>query len=146
MANFYVLHRSGVKKGADFHRKPVPLQLQSDPQLSDTPQNPLKYMALTNIVSLPALNKSGKPWRGNREISDVMFQILIEMCSRPNQIVVDISASTGGSARACKASGRHFFGLEADREIYEALLKPLCTASEDTDESNDDDLRSYKQW
>ena len=60
--------------------------------------------------------------------------------------MVDISSSTGGSARACKASGRHFFGLEADREIYEALLKPLCTASEVTDESDDDDLHSSKQW
>ena len=135
-----------VKKGANFHRKPVPLQLQCDPQLSGTPQDPLKYMALTNVVSLPALDKSGKPWRGNREISDVLFQILIEMCSRPNQIVVDISASTGGSARACKASRRHFFGLEADREIYEALLRPLCTASKVTDESDDDDFRSCKQW
>ena len=73
------------------------------------------------------------------------FKFLL-MCSRPNQIVVDISASTGGSAHACKASGRHFFGLEADREIYEALLKPLCTASEVIDESDDNDLRSYKQW
>ena len=133
-----------VKKGANFHRKPVPLQLQSDLQLSDTPQDPLKYMALTNIVSSPTLDKSGKPWRGNWEISDVLFQILIEMCSRPYQIVIDISASTIGSARACKASGRHFFGLDADREIYEALLKPLYTASEVTDESNDEDFRSCK--
>ena len=76
----------------------------------------------------------------------MLFQILIEMCSRPNQIVVDISASTGASTRACKASGHHFFGLEADREIYEVLLKPLCTASEVTDESDDDNLRSSKQW
>ena len=50
-----------VNKGANFHCKPVSLQLQSDPQLSDIPQDPLKYMALTNIVSSPTLNKSGKP-------------------------------------------------------------------------------------
>ena len=73
-----------VKKGANFHRKPVPLQLQSDSQVSDTLQDPLKYIALTNIVSSLALNKSKKPWHGNREISDVLFQILIEMCSRSN--------------------------------------------------------------
>ena len=133
-----------VKKGANFPRKLVPLQLYSDPHLSDIPQDPLKYMALTNIVSSPALNKSGKLWHGNQEISDMLFQILIEMCSRPNHIVVDILASTGVSTRACKASGRHFFGLEADREIYEVLLKPLCTASKVTDESDDDDLRSNK--
>ena len=115
-----------VKKGANFPRKFVPLQLYSDPQLSDIPQDPLKYMALTNIVSSLALNKSGKPWRGNQEISNVLFQILIEMCSKPNQIVVNISASTGASACACKASGRHFFGLKADREIYEVLLNPYA--------------------
>ena len=115
----------------------------SDPQLSDIPQDPLKYMALTNIVSSLTLNKSRKPWHVNREISDVLFQILIEMCSKPNQIVVDISASIGAFARACKASSRHFFGLEADREV---LLKPLCSASEVIDESDDDDLRSSKQW
>ena len=103
-------------------------------------------MALTNIVSSPALNKSGKPWHGNQEIFDVLFQILIEMCPRPSQIVVDVSASIGASARACKASGRHFFGLEADRVIYEVLLKPFCTAFEVTDKSDDDDLRSSKQW
>ena len=38
----------------------------------------------------------------------MMFQILIEMCSRPSQIVVDISASIGASAPACKASYLHF--------------------------------------
>ena len=68
-----------VKKGANFHRKLVPLQLQSDPQLSDIPQDPLKYMALTNIMSSPALDKSRKPWHGNREISDMLFQILIDV-------------------------------------------------------------------
>ena len=52
----------------------------------------------------------------------------------------------GASTHACKASGHHFFGLEADREIFEVLLKPLCTASEVTDESDDDDLCSNKQW
>ena len=76
----------------------------------------------------------------------MLFQILIEMCSKPNQIVVDTSTSTSGSACACKASGRHFFCLEADREIYEVLLKPLCIASEVTDESDDDNLHSCKQW
>ena len=68
----------------------------------------------------------GTPWRGSCEISDVLYQVIIEMCSKPSHVVADLSASTGASYRACKASGCHFFGLEADKRIYNALLKPLC--------------------
>ena len=50
-----------VKKGANFPGKLVLVQLHSDPQFSDTLQVPLKYMVLTNFVSSPTLNKSGKP-------------------------------------------------------------------------------------
>ena len=73
----------------------------------------------------------GIPWRGSCEILNVLYQVIIEMCSKPSQVVADLSASTGASYRACKASGRHFFGLEADKSIYNALLKPLCSPPED---------------
>ena len=72
----------------------------------------------------------GTPWRGSREISDVLYQVLIEMCSKSGHLVANLSASTSASYRACKASRRHFFGMEADQRIFNALLKPLCTLPE----------------
>ena len=72
----------------------------------------------------------GTPWRGSREISDVLYQVLTEMCSKPGHLVANLLASTSASYRACKASGRHFFGMEADKRIFNALLKPLCTPPE----------------
>jgi hypothetical protein len=79
----------------------------------------------------PALDMEGKPWRGPREKSDVFFQILIEACSMPGSIFADLSASTEASLKACRASGKHFFGLEADRDIYEGLLKPMLNPEVD---------------
>ena len=69
------------------------------------------------------------------------------MCSSLGQLVVDIIASTGASARACQALGRHFFGFEPDKEIYDALLMPLCDAidsSLDEDDDTDEDPRTSK--
>ena len=71
----------------------------------------------------------GTTWHGSREISDVLYQVLIEMYSKPGHLVANLSASTGASYRACKASGRHFFGM-ADKRIFNAILKPLCTLPE----------------
>ena len=68
----------------------------------------------------------GTPWRGSREISDVLYQVIIEMCSKPEQLVADLSASTGASFRACKANGRYYFGMEGNKRIFTELLKPLC--------------------
>ena len=54
--------------------------------------------------------------------------------------MLDISASTGASHRACAASGWHFIGLEADKDIFNALLKPLCESGDSTnDDDNDSD-------
>ena len=71
------------------------------------------------------------------------------MCSKPAQVVVDISTSTAASAPACKVYARHFIGLKLDCEIFEALLKPLCTTSNavgNSDYDDDNDLRSSKIW
>ena len=55
------------------------------------------------------------PWRGSREILDVLYQVIIEMCSKPGQLVVDLSASTDASF---KASGRQYFEMEGDKQIF----------------------------
>ena len=97
---------------------------------------------LLNHVNNPTLKASSGAWRGNREMSDVLYQIVVEMCTLPGQIVVDIYASTGASARACRASGRNFFGFESDQEIFDVLLKPICDSSDDAplDDKDDEDL------
>jgi hypothetical protein len=45
-------------------------------------------------------------------------------------VVVDLTASTGASLRACRASGRNFFGLEPDSNIFDSLLKPMLKPEE----------------
>ena len=80
----------------------------------------------------------------------VLYQIIVEMCSSPGQLIVDIIASTSASTRACQASGRHFFGFEPDTEIYDALLMPLCdpsdSGSDEDDDTNEDPRASKNDW
>ena len=58
---------------------------------------------------------------------------------------MDISASTGASAQACKASSGHFFGFESDQEIFDILLKPICDSDDGLlDDVGDEDLRASK--
>ena len=95
-------------------------------------EDPLQYLTLTNVVNNPSLKGNGTPWHGSREISDMLFQVIIEMCTKPGHLVADLSASTGASYRTCMASGRHFFGLEPDKEIFIVLLKPLCSHLEES--------------
>ena len=124
-----------MKSGADFPRQPPPFQLNSDLELHNTADDPLKFLMLWNLLSAPTAKDANSTWRGNRKISDVPFQIVIEMCSKIEHTVVDILASTRASYQACNAPSRHFIGFESDKEIIDALLRPLC----DSDNSNDDD-------
>ena len=128
----------------DFPKQPPPFQLNSDLELQNTANDPLKFLTLWNLVSDPTSKDENFTWCGNHEISDVLFQIVIEMCTKVGHTVVDISASTGTSYRACNPSGRHFIGFKSDKEIYDMLLRPLCESgdsSDDDDDDSDDDPR-----
>ena len=70
-----------------YNRLPLPFTLNADKEFSGTPEDPLRYLTLTNVVSSPALMADGTPWRGSREISDVLYQIIIEMCSKPGVVL-----------------------------------------------------------
>lgn len=120
-----LLVKTGRVRDKVWDRLPKPFKLNSDPLTANTPEDPIRYLALNNYVEKPALDDSGNLWRGPHEKSDILFQILIDMCTKPGDIVVDLSASTGASLRACRASGRHFFGLEEDTDIFMGVLKPL---------------------
>ena len=100
--------------------------------MHNTVDDPLKFLPLWNLLSAPTAKDADSTWRGNREISNVVFQIVIEMCTKPTQIVVDISASI-------MASRRHFIGFEADKEIFDALLRPLCEFGDSTNKNEEDD-------
>jgi hypothetical protein len=104
---------------------PIPLALNPNLDLIGTIDDPIKYLSLRNTVSIISMTKTGELWRGQREKSDVFFHILIEACSSDGFVVADLSASTGASFRACRASGRHFVGLERDKRIFDELLRPL---------------------
>ena len=127
-----------MKSSADFPRQPPPFQLNSDLELQNTVDDPLKFLTIWNLVSSPTLKDENSTWRGNRKISDILFQIVIEMCSKVGHTVVDILASTGASYRACNASSRHFIGFESDKEIYDVLLRPLCESGDSNDDDDDD--------
>jgi hypothetical protein len=49
--------------------------------------------------------------------------------------VADLSASTSASLRACRASGRHFLGLERDKRIFDKLLRPVMKVEKQPAES-----------
>ena len=132
--NFSVvlLVKTGTLKDDKYNRLLLPFTLNTDPELRDTLEDPMHYLTLTNIVLNPSLMAGGTPWQKRREILDVLYQVIIEMCSKPKQLIGDLSASTSASYRPSKASGRHFFGLGADMRIYNVLLKPLSSRVEDS--------------
>jgi hypothetical protein len=106
-------------------RAPIPLALNPDPDLVGTVDDLIKYLSLQNTVSTVSMTKTGEPWRGPREKSDVFFQILIEACSSDGFDVANLSASTGSSLLACRTSGRYFVGLDRDKRIFDELLRLL---------------------
>jgi hypothetical protein len=120
-----LLQKTGQVGDEEWDRTPAPSNLNPDLELVDTKDDPLKFLFVRNSVTSPSLMLDGKPWRGAREKSDVFFQILIEACSGEGSIVADLTTSCGASLRACRASGHHFFGLESDPKIFDALLKPV---------------------
>ena len=52
--------------------------------------------------------------------------------------MVDISASTRASYEASTTSDSNFISLESNKEIHDALLKPLCESNDSSDDDNDD--------
>ena len=108
----------------------MPFTLNADKELTRTLEDPLRYLTLINMVSSPEIMADGTPWHGSREISDVLYQVIIEMCSKPRQLVADLLVSTGASFRAYKASSCHYFGMEGDKRIFTELPKPLCCSPE----------------
>jgi hypothetical protein len=109
-----LLQKSGQKGEDKWDRRPIPLTLNADRELADSKGDPTKFLFLRNIVVSPLSMPNGLPWRDTREKSDVFFQILIDACSHEGSIVTDLTSLTGASLRASRASGRHFFGIEAD--------------------------------
>jgi DNA modification methylase len=128
--NFTValLWKTGQVALDQWDRKLAPLNLNPDPELVDTIEDPIKLLSIWNSVLMP----NGKSWHGAREKSNIFFQILIEACSSEGSIVTDLTTSTRTSLKVYRASGRHFFGLEKDPKIYDALLKPLLKSEDQT--------------
>ena len=65
--------KTGIVKDDQFNRLPLPFDLNADPKLQDTPEDPLRYLTLTNVVTNPSLMADGTPSRGSREILDVLY-------------------------------------------------------------------------
>lgn len=108
----------------------MPLALNSNPNLTNSNADPIKYLSIDNAVLTSTVMLNGTLWQEARKKLDVFFQILIEACSKEGAMVVDLTASTGASLRTCRASGCHFFGLELDSKIFDSLLKPMLKLEE----------------
>ena len=72
----------GILKDDRFSRLPIPLTFNTDQELRGTLEDPLRYLTLSNVVSNPSLMPDGTPWCRNRKILDMLYQVLIEMCSK----------------------------------------------------------------
>ena len=62
-----------VKVGDSFRRKPLPYKFHTDPDLQISGEDPLRFWMLSNHVSNPTLKASNGAWRGNQEMSDVLY-------------------------------------------------------------------------
>lgn len=118
---------------------------------------------ITNNItagSLTIRSDNGTPWRGAREKSENLLQALIDLCTQEDDIVMDLTASTGifslphlqplyfhtqhwmlyllttttlilgASIRACQCLHRHVIALESDKPLYEEVLLPLLPPTE----------------
>ena len=70
-----LLVKTGILKDDQYNRLPLPFTLNADKELAGTPEDRLQYLTLSNVVSSPSLMANGTPWRGSREISDVLYQV-----------------------------------------------------------------------
>ena len=64
-----------------FQQKPLPYKFHTNPDLQISGEDPLRLWMLSNHVSNPTLKASGGAWQGNREMSDVLYQIVVEICT-----------------------------------------------------------------
>ena len=73
--NFSVvlLVKTGIFKDDQYNRLPLLFTLNANKELTGTPEDPLRYLTLTNVVSSPMLMAVGTPWRGSHKISDVLY-------------------------------------------------------------------------
>ena len=54
-----LLVKTDILKDDQFNRLPLPFNLNADPELQDTSEDPLWYLTLTNVVSNPSLMANG---------------------------------------------------------------------------------------
>ena len=83
--NFSVvlLVKMGILKDDQYNRLPLPFMLNADRELTGTPEDPLQYLTLSNVVSSPSLMADGTPWCGSHEISDVLYQVILRCVPSP---------------------------------------------------------------
>ena len=100
-----LLVKTIILKDNQYKRLHVPFTLNANKELKRTLEDPLQYFTLSNLVFSPSLMDDGTPWLQSREILDMLYQVIIEMCSKFGQLVADLSMSTCASFKAYKASG-----------------------------------------
>lgn len=50
---------------------------------------------------------------------------LVELSTKPGDVILDIFAGTGNLAQAAAAKGRHSFSMEKDKQLMKGILRPL---------------------
>ena len=67
---------------------------------------------------IPNIHKTQKP------IS--LLKQLIEICTDPNDVVIDPCFGSGSTARACIETGRNFYGFEIKKEFCKRAKEEMC--------------------
>ena len=56
-----LLRKTGQVASDQWDRKPVPSNLNLDPELADTIEDPIKFFSIWNFILSPSLMPNGKP-------------------------------------------------------------------------------------
>lgn len=55
-----------------------------------------------------------------------LLKRLIEVCTDPEDVVIDPCFGSGSTARACMETGRNFYGFEVDKNFYKRAKEEMC--------------------
>ena len=100
-------------------------------RLSDHLEEPLSDL-WTDVSTINVQREGGVPLRSSKKPEHLVFRIL-ELCTRPGDLVVDPWSGSGTTAAVAHKSGRGWLSCEREPKIYERALNRLNSVLEGND-------------
>ena len=72
---------------------------------------------------IPKIHPTQKPVK--------VLKKLIEICTDPDDVVIDPCFGSGSTARACLETGRSFYGFEINKEFYRRAVEEMIVLPDD---------------